>query len=534
MTTPSPIDLSEADSPRHPRLEVITDLQTEVSKVAFPLDLPDAPELRELRERVLTQLGARLLPRLRRADAPAVVVLGGSSGVGKSTLLNSLLGEEVSDAGVLRPTTRRAVVAVHPDDAASLVGQPLADLADVRTHPAVPAGLALLDAPDLNSVHADNRSLAAQLLETADLWVFVTTAARYGDALPWRLLTEANARGISTAVVLNRVPARVLGPVRKDLLSRLDGLGLGEAPLFLVPDAGPHEGTLPGDLVTELDAWLDLVADRHRAAGVVRRTTRGVWAALREQLLVLAAGADDQAEAAAALRDLAVAAAGVPAEAVRTALSEGRAGLGAPTTVWLSLASTGGPLARLAHDGAPARGGWRGRRLAAREEAAAQLADEVAAALQMVLASAVRAADTALRQAWRAPELGAGDLLARTGATAERSDPAARAEDAVRAWAEQVRKDTAADATRSTEALDAAGLAALVQAGAAGVSGASDAARRLLGDATAVERARTDLLDRAEDAVRGAVEPYLDALDALGPAGGTGLRLRASELREHA
>jgi hypothetical protein len=46
-------------------------------------------------------------------------------------------------------------------------------------------GLAILDAPDIDSVEIANHDLAAQLLGAADLWLFVTTAARYADAVPW-------------------------------------------------------------------------------------------------------------------------------------------------------------------------------------------------------------------------------------------------------------------------------------------------------------------------------------------------------------
>ena len=69
-------------------------------------------------------------------------------------------------------------------------------------HPALPAGLALLDAPDIDSVVVGNRELAAQLLAAADLWLFVTTAARYADAVPWELLHTAQRRGTALAVVL--------------------------------------------------------------------------------------------------------------------------------------------------------------------------------------------------------------------------------------------------------------------------------------------------------------------------------------------
>ena len=49
----------------------------------------------------------------------------------------------------------------------------------------------LLDSPDIDSVLAENRALANQLLAAADAWLFVTTAARYADAVPWEFLHGA-------------------------------------------------------------------------------------------------------------------------------------------------------------------------------------------------------------------------------------------------------------------------------------------------------------------------------------------------------
>ena len=71
----------------------------------------------------------------------------------------------------------------------------------------IPAGLALLDAPDIDSVVTRNRTLATQLLAAADMWLFVTTAARYADAVPWEFLRPAVTRGTAVAVVLDRVAA---------------------------------------------------------------------------------------------------------------------------------------------------------------------------------------------------------------------------------------------------------------------------------------------------------------------------------------
>ena len=48
-----------------------------------------------------------LLPRAADLDAPLLVVILGSTGSGKSSLLNALARAAVSPSGVLRPTTRR-------------------------------------------------------------------------------------------------------------------------------------------------------------------------------------------------------------------------------------------------------------------------------------------------------------------------------------------------------------------------------------------------------------------------------------------
>ena len=125
----------------------------------------------------------------------------GSTGAGKSTLVNSLIGRVVSRPGVIRPTTRSPVLVHNPADldffSSDRVLPGLARSFDqandsstlqLVAEPTLPQGLALLDAPDVDSVVSENRALASQLLAAADLWLFVTTAARYADAVPWDCL----------------------------------------------------------------------------------------------------------------------------------------------------------------------------------------------------------------------------------------------------------------------------------------------------------------------------------------------------------
>ena len=143
-----------------------------------------------------------MLPRLATIDAPLLAVVGGSTGAGKSTLVNSLVGRQVTAPGVIRPTTRAPVLVHHSSDARwftddrILPGLARSSGSRRRTRGRCSwssrtrfrPGLAMLDAPDIDSVVVENRQLAAQLLAAADLWLFVTSAARYADAVPWEFL----------------------------------------------------------------------------------------------------------------------------------------------------------------------------------------------------------------------------------------------------------------------------------------------------------------------------------------------------------
>ena len=91
-------------------------------------------------------------------------------------------------AGAGAPPRRRVVVRRRsgccPTSSGSTTPPPTRTALQLVAADAVPAGLAILDAPDVDSVVEENRELAAQLLAAADLWLFVTSAARYADQVP--------------------------------------------------------------------------------------------------------------------------------------------------------------------------------------------------------------------------------------------------------------------------------------------------------------------------------------------------------------
>ncbi len=316
-------------------MERLEALAADVDSLALPLPTPGAPAAAGVKRALSGQLEDHLLPRLRRMDAPLLTVVGGSTGAGKSTLVNSLLGRVVTTPGVLRPTTRRPTLVHAPADAAWFASREVlpslprttggsaqdgsspsdgssgAAADDARgvhlvTDAAMPPGFALLDAPDIDSVVSANRDLAAQLLGAADLWIFVTTAARYGDAVPWSVLAGAAERGTALALVLDRVPTEppgVAAEITADLQRLLAEASLGSAPLFVVPESPLSGGLLPPSATAGLREWLGLVgSDAQRRDEVVRATLTGALTSLAPRVAALTDAAQEQQAAVDALR----------------------------------------------------------------------------------------------------------------------------------------------------------------------------------------------------------------------------------------
>lgn len=231
-----------------------------------------------------------LVPRLTAGEAPLLVVLGGSTGVGKSTLLNSIIGRRVSRDGVLRPTTRVPVLVHHPQERAALSGAGLPPGVELCGDAAVPPGLALLDSPDLDSVETHNREIAADLIMAADLWLTVTSPARYADAVPWAQVRRAAARRGPMAVVLNRVAPLDAETVSGHLAGLLEAEGLGEAPLMVVTEQPVDDGVLPPSAVSALREMLTaLAADGDLRTTMRQAGSRGLALELAERARQLAA-----------------------------------------------------------------------------------------------------------------------------------------------------------------------------------------------------------------------------------------------------
>lgn len=519
--------------------DVVTDLRREVALLDFPLEIDGADDARGQQSRLVSQLDDHLLPRLKELSTPAVVVIAGSTGAGKSTLLNSLLREEISEASVIRPTTREPVVVFNPADSAIVADTPLVQTVRSVTNANVPRGIALLDAPDLDSVLEENRETAARLLEGADLWLFVTTAARYGDALPWKALEGAMHRGATVAMVLNRAPHASLKTVRGDLLDRLRDHHMDNTPLFVVPDAGPHEGLLPVSEVAAIGRWLRTLGGADRARTVILRTLRGSLAALPPWVEQLSEHVEHQVVAAERIREVAEAALPPVAKDVRQAIESGKLAQGAVESQWAQLLRP----ARL--DKAISRAGIaRGsaRRGRSREASLGELVEAVRRAATATLTAAGDDADAALRRALESVPGGASLLTTLAGASARDSrEVSARA--AVDFWiAQTVDRVAAVDAAESKQytaavrAFGRGGLTALLLASAVGLAPAEELLGRLLGNVgrDLSPEVTSELADSAATLVDREILPTRRALavPALADDAAVGLRVRLAELAQ--
>jgi hypothetical protein len=260
---------------------------------------------------------------------------------------------------VLRPTTRSPVLVHHRQDASWFIGgRVLPGLARVSggdgagddqgalrliASATLPAGLALIDAPDIDSVVQTNRALARQLLAAADLWLFVTTAARYADAVPWEILRGASESGTSVAIVLDRVPIEAMDEVRSHLASMLRAEGLSSAPIFTIAETTlTDDGLISQHEVARLRSWLSALARDAKARSiVVRRTLTGALTSLSNRVLTLSAATAEQNAATAALHQEVTAAYVGALKAVEHAMSDGTLLRGEVLARWQEFVGTG-------------------------------------------------------------------------------------------------------------------------------------------------------------------------------------------------
>ena len=132
----------------------------------------------------------RLLGRVEtlriRLEAPLVVATFGGTGVGKSSLVNALVGRECTRTGRERPTTTLPVLIAHPDSNLDAFGLPLSEFELVRIDSPILRDIIVVDCPDPDTSEGDaagsNLARLRKMLPHCDVLLFVSTQQKYRSA----------------------------------------------------------------------------------------------------------------------------------------------------------------------------------------------------------------------------------------------------------------------------------------------------------------------------------------------------------------
>ncbi|HEY1626085.1 MAG TPA: GTPase [Streptosporangiaceae bacterium] len=531
----------------------LLNLRKRIAAIPLVFEIEGSAEIKAERGKLLSQIDDYLLPRVRRSAAPVLVALVGSTGAGKSTLINSIVGTKVSATGVRRPTTNSPVLACHPDDIDWFaennflptlprvrqegLARPGRDgLLVLAASEGMPRGVALLDTPDIDSVVKAHHEFAYQFLDASDLWLFMTSSSRYADGPVWEILQHARDRRASLGVVLSRVPQAHRKELTDHFEAMLDANGIKAADRFVIMETPLLDGMLPPDAYQQVRDWLTDTAQRtDRRVAVLTQTMSGVLDTFKSRVPKVAAHIEAQVVLRGQLRKDA-------ADAYQNALSEADDGLRGATLLqgevlarWQDCVASG-DLERKSRT-TKTRGAKRARRGPQR---VAELTSALREALESFIISLADRAAEQVDSRWR--ESPAGALLL-ADAAAERvrgeqvkeifesafgdsrladkglgatSDLSARAARAVAAWQDHLSRLAGDAGERNPEALG------LVMAVAMLAEGSADAiavqAQEQLGDRPArTGQDRADLLNRIKLLFDEELLGFAAVIDAAGP-----------------
>ena len=326
--TPAPVATVRSRAAAQPHVRVdarlleaaLLNLRKRIAAIPLVFQISGSVEVKAERGKLLSQIDDYLLPRVRRSAAPVLVALVGSTGAGKSTLVNSIVGANVSATGVRRPTTNSPVLACHPDEIDWFaennflptlprvrqegLARPGRDgLLVLAASEGMPRGIALLDTPDIDSVVQAHHEFAYQFLDASDLWLFMTSASRYADGPVWEILQHARERKASLGVVLSRIPQAYRTELVDHFNAMLDANGMAAADRFVIPEIPLINGMLPPDAYQSIRDWLaDTAARADRRVAVLSQTMSGVLDTFKTRIPAIAAHVEAQVVLRAELR----------------------------------------------------------------------------------------------------------------------------------------------------------------------------------------------------------------------------------------
>lgn len=404
----------------------------------------------ELRDGLGWMIDEYIIPRLADLDGPVVAVLIGSTGSGKSTILNSLAGAPISEPGAVRPTTRAPTVWCHPNHADrfgdnflsgySTDAEAVRSLKVVFSDLPMLENLAVVDAPDFDSVVDVHREIADELLAVADVCLFVTSAQRYADAVPWEFLEKAKARAVPIRYIINRLPSPsggsdAAGEIVDDFRARLiaGGLDPDRSALIRIREQSiePAIGGLVAEAVEPISAYLRQLSDPTVRQELIIEAAEGTVAEVVREASKIAELLDDEVDELDRFRRVVEEAYAAQRSELSDALDNGTLIRGEVVKRWQEFVGTG-ELLKLLTEGASKMKAWSRRVLGGQVQAEAVVGTEARSELATTL---VRRADLAARtvaMAWEASAT--GRTLLESEMWGHGSDLDALADEAVQIW----------------------------------------------------------------------------------------------------